>query len=236
MSHLTGNNAYLMQSEPERLLSYRNQIKRKVAEIAVAKSGMAERGAIVARLQADSDAAADAHQRDAEKLQAELKAIDQKHVDAVLAGTELPQKQVERRYQILNEIQTLNRILDDQCQANRRSIEPLQREIEQLRATITSEQTLKNELGKLCSHTLRRRRLFVEHQMRFAEFMTREADRNIQVLAGHVEVSRSNKDTSGEMIDQMKLDDWRFAAAECHREIARLRQVDREIEAEALSE
>jgi hypothetical protein len=236
VNHLTGHNLYLMQGEQERRLSFRNQIKRELAKITVAKSRMSELGAIVARLQADSDAAADAHQRDAVLLQAELKAIDQKHVDAVLAGTELPQKQVERRAEILNEIQTLNRVLDDRCQANRRAIEPLEREIEQLRATITSEQALKNELSKLCSNALRRRRLFIAHQMRFCELMKREADKNVQVLTEHVGTSQRNKDTSGEMIDQLKLDDWRFVAGECHREMARLHEADRQVEAEALSE
>lgn len=236
MNHLRGNNKFTIQADPERRLAYRAEIKRQLAKYVVTKTRISELRDIIARLQADSEAAADSHQRDAATLQAELKSIDQKHVDAVLAGTELPQKQVERRSQILNEIQTLNRVLDDRCQTNKRAIQPLEREVAELRQALVDETALRNELGKLCSNDLRRRRLFVEHQMRFCDFMAKEAAKNVEVLRGRVEVDQRNKDSQGELIDSLRLEDWKFVSLQCGREMQRLRELDQSLEQEALAE
>jgi hypothetical protein len=236
MSVLLSQNVYKLQDDSERRLAHRSEIKRSLAEIQVRQSRIAELRAIIHKLEHDSETAADSHTEQTGRLQAELKDIDQKHVDAVLASTELPQKDVARRGQILDEIQTLNKALEERCDSNKRSAQPILKEIQTLVMQNTQGGALRNQLAALCSVELRRQRMLNGHLLQWMQPALRDAQRIIGVEEHNILIHQKNGDAALERVQVIKRDDWLAVVKSIETEISKLQSQAREIEAQALAE
>lgn len=234
-------NRYLAGADEERRLAHRQELKRAIAENQVKADRIAELRGIVAKLNADSDIAANEHSAAAGVLQAELDALDQEHVDAILASKQSPAKALERRGEILNELARLNQALELRCEANKRSIQPIEGEIHRLTIAVAEGATLKSKLCVLASPEVRRKRLLNSHRLRVADMSLQECNRMVGILsnnlASHNENAKRGFDVSSDQaITQAKLSDWQFVLAAVQAEIAELREADKEIERESLFE
>lgn len=226
--------------DDERRLAHRSELKRKLAEIAVKKDRIRELNAIVTKLNADSDAAADEHQSAAGALQAELDKLDAEQIDNVLAGTVVPAKSTKRRGEILQRLADLNQTLEMRCEANRRSVEPLERQIDQLRTDTTGEAASRKRLADLASPETRRQKLFVNLKLRAGELMLAEAKRMVTTLTHNADIRRENarRGYGGDdaLITTTRLSDWQSIADECEEQMTRLHSESRAVERTALAE
>jgi hypothetical protein len=234
-------NKYLASHDEERRLAHRQELKRAIAENQVKADRIAELRGIVAKLNADSDIAANEHSAAAGVLQAELDALDQEHVDAILASKQSPAKALERRGEILNELAKLNTELELRCEANKRSIQPIEKQIHDLSIELAQGATLKSKLVDLASPEVRRKRLLNSHRLRVADMSLQECNRMVGILLDNMAPHKENAKrgfnvSSDKAITQAKLSDWQFVLSAVQAEIAELRDTDREIEAESLFE
>jgi hypothetical protein len=235
-SSLLGQNVLHLQNDPERRAAHRLEIRRALAHIEVRKSRIAELREIVKKLEADSENAADQHSEAAERLQKELREIDEKHVTCVLSSEELPAKLVTRRSAILDEIVTLNKILEETTSSNQRAIEPIQQEINATVMQTTEESALRNQLANLCSPGLRQRRMLNSHLIRWMEHAAKDAARIVGIEEYNVEVTLKNRDPANEVLQRTKLADAQAVLKACQREVGRLLSNDHTLRDEALSE
>ena len=78
------------------------------------------------QLNADTDEAVEAHAIHATRLQSRLDTLDAELLDNVLSGLPTPMDAIERRRQILAELDAINSILEQRCQRNQRAIDLLE--------------------------------------------------------------------------------------------------------------
>jgi len=233
---LLSPNAFLMQADPERRLAHRQEIKRALAEITVKKTRLAELRDIIAKLNADSDRAAGQHSEAAGRLQTELDELDAQQIEHVLAGKSSPPKAIERRRQILDELTSLNQILETTCEANRRSSRPLGSQISALVMQTTAESALQNALLSLCSVELRQKIAFISLRGRAANFMLQELQRLAGIQRHNLDLSVSQKNSRDILIHKAKLADTLAQIALCNGELLVINQEIAKLQAEALAE
>lgn len=238
MSHL---NKFLASHDDERRLAHRSELKRKLAEIQVKRTRIAELQTIVGKLNADSEQAAAEHSVAAGVLQAELDGLDEEHVDALMVGKQTPAKSLARRGEILNELAKLNQNLELRCEANRRSVQPIQNDIDKLRVEIAEGASLNNRLADLASVEIRRKRLLNGFRLRIAEIGLKESQRLVSASKHNVDIVEENArrgfPVGSELsVAQAKLSDWQFVEKAYQAEMREIQENDRSIEAEALAE
>lgn len=227
--------------DEERRLAHRDELKRKLAEQQVMRERITELEKVVAKLDADSDAAASEHQETAGKLQSELDALDEEHVTAILAGKSAPAKSLKRRTEILESLTELNRDLESRCEANKRSAKPIRREINKLRLDLAQGAAIASKLANICSPETRRERLWNGLRMRMADAMLNEAERVAGVITKNIAIAKDNIRRRIPAQDDLtvantKLADWQHVISECKSELARIRENDHAIQAKAISE
>jgi hypothetical protein len=238
---MSAMNPFLATADPERHQAHRHELKRKLAEIGLAKLKLVELESIVRKLNDDSDAAANEHQIVATRLQAELDHLDTEHVDCVMSGKASPAAAMERRRAVMAELAELNTALEFRCECNRRSITPIQREWESTRMQTASEGAVRNELASLCSAETRRRRLLNEHRLRVANSGLQAAQRAVGIHQENLRRCELNTQNgfnvaTEKQIALERLGDSQFVLKAFEQELAEIHAADREIEAAALAE
>jgi len=233
---LTGQNAFVLQSDPERLAAHRREIKFALAEITVKKSRIEELRNIVRKLSDDSERAAAKHSVAAGRLQAELDELDQRHISTILAGTPTPPKDIERRQAILAELTRLNQTLETTCEASRRAAKPIEKQIQSLVMETTSEAVLESQLRSLCSVGLRRRQMLMGHKLQGAQAGLSEAIRVEKVLRYNVQICELNRDAREGAIVGVKLADTTAVVEALQQEIRDLQAASGALQQEALAE
>ncbi len=205
----------------EKRLAYRTEIKKSLAEIAVKKHRIVDLQNIVAKLDRDSDDAADSHSQSASVLQSELDKLDAEHIKAVMADKELPEVSLAKRRAILDELTELNQSLESRCEANRRSAAPIKKQISELASEVSSESTLRNHLRRLCSPELRRRRFANDLRLKFANAAVGECQRLISIYKANYE-SCSEGSRERAAIFKTQKTDHEEILAELLRDVAKL--------------
>jgi hypothetical protein len=227
---------FLAHLDDERRLAHRSEKKRKIAALSVKRDRITELEAIIRRLNQDSETAAESHQIDAGRLQSELDTLDEQQVQCVLAGKPTPEKALKRRSEILSELAQLNNVLEMRCEANRRSIQPLQKQVESLRLEVAERQALQNQLIGLASVEIRRQRLFNDLKQRSAVALSNEIQRRLAIAERNVDVSRTNKNDEDLAIHSAQLEDYRWMLTQVASETAAIRATEEQLIQQALSE
>ena len=236
MNTLRSTNAFLMQADEERRLAHRQEIKRAIAGMQVKRARIEELRSIVAKLNADSEAAAETHSVDATRLQSELDRLDEQQIEAVMAGKATPAKSLQRRGEILTELSSLNTALELRCEANRRSIHPLEKQIRELQAETSTSESLKNRLTDLCSVDLRRRRMFCEMRLQFCNVMLKESQRLVAVHSHNTKALEANGNGEKQRITSARQSDAEAVSRMVSTELQELHQESARLQAEATAE
>lgn len=222
--------------DEERRLAIRQELKRKLAEAEVKRQRVAELQAIVDKLAADSDAAADEHSEAASKLQDELDELDQAHVSAILAGKTSPAKAMTRRREILDELASLNQALETRCEANKRATLPITRDIDKLQMELAEGSAIKSQLASLCSVETRQQRLLNSHRLQFLTHAMNDARRMAAITRVNVDRATIEKRGDAVTIQRAKSEDYESMVVVYAKEIAAIHANDKAIEAKALAE
>lgn len=233
---LLTTNKFLMQSDDERRLAHRREIKLALASISVKKSRIAELKDIVQKLSDDSDKAADEHGTAAGLLQSELDALDAEQIESVLAGTPSPPEAIQRRRAILDELNELNRVLEVACEGNRRAARPIEKQIHETLMATTAEGALRNQLTSLCSVSLRRKQMLCGHKLQLANAGLREATRIAGAIAHNGKICTLNHDSTGVAIASVRQADAEALVSAMQAEITALHAEAARLQAEALAE
>jgi hypothetical protein len=167
----------------ERRLALRYEIKRKIAGLSIKRQRISEIQAIVNKLNEDSDAADEEHANATERLQSELDELDEQHISLVLEGKSSPTKSLERRTQILSELAGLTKTFESRLEANRRSVQPCEKQIAELRKAIVEGAALESQLQRLSSSEAKRKMAFTEFDIRICDIGLREAARRHEIHA-----------------------------------------------------
>ena len=220
--------------DDERRQAHRLELKRRLAELDVKRNRIAELREIVAKLNADSDAAANDHSEVAGELQAELDRLDADHIQALLDDNLPAPKAMQRRREILQQLSERNQSLELRCEANRRSAQPLEKQICELQMELALEGATKNKLIDLCSAELRRRKIANGIRLKLSEAALRDCDRTIEIFSHNYslhELQGDEKTTRAE-INRVRLEDYRevrkefeSALGDAHNESAELQRL-----------
>jgi hypothetical protein len=207
-------NRYLADADPERAAARKIEIKRKLAQRELNRQKIDELNAIIKKLDADSDDAAEQHQLSASKLQEELDKLDEQHISLILEGkSSSSSKSLQRRSEILSELASLNQSLETRCDANRRSQLPFRKQVEQLRLEVGRASTLENELLELGGSKYRVAQAVSELTIQTAKIALNEAVRMQGIHSHNLTIekdwNRANNRTSSEQtqIEEAKLSD-----------------------------
>ena len=237
MTHTIPNfNAFTI--DDERRLALRSEVKRSLAEIAVKKQKAAELEEIVAKLDADSDDAADQHTTAASALQSELDGLDAENIEAILDGKKATAKSSKRRREIMEELTALNQELEIRVEANRRSSGPIRKQAGQLRMETTAESALKNTLAELCSIGLRQRILINRMQFKGAVAATNECERVLKVFSHNRDIFTQNRAEASEssVINQARTADHEAAMINLRLHMKQIEDSGADLRRQALDE
>jgi hypothetical protein len=232
MSHYTFNHFLI---DDERRIALRDEIKRKLAELAVKRTRVDELDIVIARVNRDSDDAAAEHRREYDPLQSELAALDQKHVDAILKGEQVTDKITKRRSEILERIRELDQARDMRTEANRRALEPLNKQKRELQHEVGQEGVLRNNLIDLSSPALRHRSRALEFIVRSLRAAVDECDRMASVYDGNLSTVLDPETRRGQ-IEQAKAVDLEAMKRHIENELHRAMADQQEIQRKRLTE
>lgn len=179
-------NKFLIDEDPERAAARRLEIRRALAQRELNRQRIDELNAIVKKLDDDCDAADEEHSIATGKLQSELDELDEQHVDGILSGKPSSKKSLQRRSEILTELASLNTQLETRCEANRRSILPFRKQIEQLRTEVAKSSPLESELLALGGQAVRVEQTISELEIQGTKVMLNEALRRQEIYKSNL--------------------------------------------------
>lgn len=210
--------------DEQRRLALRSELKRGIAQEKLWRMRIEELTALAAARNADSDLAAEEHGALTSPLQAELEELDARQVDAFVVGAELPPECIERRQQILAEIQRANQAIEDRCEQNKKAVAALEQEIDALRWRCVREGGRATALADLCSPDTRRRQKLVEYELQFTKAAMKRLREELGGGEGADDVSRGI------------LADHQFVVREFETKYATLQREQQRLRALALTE
>jgi hypothetical protein len=215
--------------DEERRIALRGELRRKLAGITVVRERIRELRAIIARLDADSDQAAERHQSKTGPLQSELTELDAKHVDSIISGKKTPPKNTSRRAEILQAITAANVVLEDAVSANKRAKKPIEQQIRGLEKQTADSMATKNELAGLASPELHDRQFLLSQRLKWADARRKNAQNYCDKNIAGIEQAKQENDGKRVRILTRRLHGWQLDAddaaeiiATCHREMAEL--------------
>jgi hypothetical protein len=234
-------NKFLVDSDNERRLAHRAELKRKIAESSLKKLKLEELRAVVSKLNADSDQAAFEHEQAAAPIQAELDQLDQQHIDDTLAGQKASPGTFARRAELLDKLTELNRTLESRCEANRRAAAKVERDIHVASVDLAADATLESRLAELCSVEIRREKVLAELLVKSAAMAVAESDRvlgiyqaNMRLLDDNVARGFSRDDEY--RIHKAQMDDALWVAAQVRQRHSEALQAQRDVHRRAMAE
>jgi len=200
-------NVFLLQSDPERRLAFREDLKRRLAAIQAGQELVDEHNRAIAALDADCDVAAEEHRKGAEKLQSELNQLDETRTKAIMGGKSAPAGALARRDEVLAELSRLNFSLEHRCGVNRHAKQLREKQLAQAQSGLVDRQTVENRLEALCDPSTRQKLMAASYAVDALRAAVVAVQRAVKPLRETLREYRLREDATNSAITAARLAD-----------------------------